>query len=636
MSNRRWGAAAIAVALIVVWTACGKTDTDVQNPPPPPSTLVSIAFQPAPVASVNLIATAQFTAVVSNDPSNEGVDWALLCPAGGSCGTLSPLHTASGVAATYIPPRTITGNQQMVTIEAFATADQTKNLVASLAVTGFAGSLKGTYVFQTKGQDVNGVFQLAGVVALDGNGNVTKGEQTHSDALLSVTDSITGGAYTIGPDGRGTLTLNTADQNIGQLGIENLSLVFLSSSQALIATLDNPNLQGSNETSSGTLELQIGKPAPKGGYAFVANGVDLSFGPLGMGGVINVDSPKTISGAGSVADEDDIGTVTPSAPLSGTVTNPDSFGSVQFNLTTGFARSLQLIGYIVDATHIKLIESDINGLGAGFASTGGVAIAQGSSTGKFTSNSSFAGGYVFYIVGQSPSEYPVSLTSVGQFTADTNGNLKNGYDDEILGGPSIIPISDTFTGTYVLDAIGTGRVDSTVTFTVNGPGPELIFYLAGNGNPPLVLDADDNGSSLGFASVGAGLVYPKGTGQFAFSGKYGLSFTQGSSTTENDATGQTTVNGASNILSGIIDTNLSLSANPDQPLTGTFVPPANVDRFSGTLTNTFFISNAQTMGVEFYPVDSNQVLFVETDSAFSGETTLGSFVARTPICPTCQ
>src|SRR5271167_1322532 len=235
--NRRWIFALPVAGVLAVLTGCSGTTTNVQNPPPPPSSTVSIAFQPAPPASVSLAAMTPVTAVVTDDSSNAAADWALLCQRNANCGTLFPLPTASGAPATYSPPPSISGNSQTFTIEAFATADHNKNIVAPIAVTGFAGNLKGPYVFETQGADANGPFQLAGVIVLDGNGGITSGEQTHSDPLLTVSDPVTGGSYSIGPDGRGTLTINTADLNIGQQGIENLSLVFLSSSEALIATL---------------------------------------------------------------------------------------------------------------------------------------------------------------------------------------------------------------------------------------------------------------------------------------------------------------------------------------------------------------------------------------------------------------
>jgi hypothetical protein len=630
VSIRMWWRRLCPVAMIAILSGCGPSNKNVQNPAAPPSTSVSIAFQPAPAQTMSLSGTATLTAVVSNDPSNEGVDWALLCQSNSNCGTLLPLHTASGVAAIYTPPPVISGNSQTFTIEAFATADHTKNVVAALTVTGFASNLKGTYVFGTKGIDANGPFQLAGVVVLDGNGGVKSGEQTHSDSLLARSDAITGGSYFIGVDGRGTLTLNTADQKIGQLGVENLSLVSLSSSQALIATLDNPNLQPSFETSSGSLDLQTATAAPSGGYAFAVNGTDTGSQAMAIGGVLKIDSSAIVE-AGSVADQDDAGTFVPSASVSGTVTTPDSLGSVKFNLSAAFSPNpIQFTGYIVDAQHMKLIETDINGSGAGVGSTSGLAIGQGGATGTFTSNQAFAGNYVFAILGQDLSELPTTLAFVGQFSADSNGNLTSGYADEVLSGLGIA-VSGSLTGTYTLDPTGTGRVDSQLT--LNGVGPELIFYLTGNGNPPLVLDAETR-----YGSLGAGAANPQSAGPFSFNGRYGFRFTQGIGPLENDATGQFTASGTAGTFSGAVDTNYDFSALPNTPISGTFASVAGTDRYTGGLTNSFFPSpgnTPNTLAMDFYLVDSGHGYFIETDSLASGELTLGYFVTRNPACPNC-
>jgi hypothetical protein len=144
---RKWIPIFASAVMISVLAGCGKSTTNVQNPPAPATTAVSIAFHPAPAGSINLNSTTAITAVVSNDSSNAGVDWALLCQSNVNCGTLSPLHTQSGAAATYTPPPIISGNSQTFTIEAFATADHTKNVVTAITITGFAGNLKGTYLF---------------------------------------------------------------------------------------------------------------------------------------------------------------------------------------------------------------------------------------------------------------------------------------------------------------------------------------------------------------------------------------------------------------------------------------------------------------------------------------------------------
>jgi hypothetical protein len=613
-------------------TGCGGSATNVQNPPPPASSNVSIAFQPAPVQAISLNAATTLTAVVNDDSSNAGVDWSLLCQSGSNCGTLSPLHTVSGAAASYTPPPTISGNSQTFTIEAFATADHNTNIVTSITVTGFAGNLKGTYVFETQGSNANGPFQLAGAIILDGDGRITSGEQTHSDYLLTVSDAITGGSYYIGPDGRGTLTINTADPNIGQQGVENLSLVMLSSSQALIATIDDPNLPLSFETSSGTLDLQTGRTAPDAGYAFAVRGTDISLQPMVMGGVFRVDSPNTISGTGSVADQNLGGLLTSGATLSGTLTTPDSFGSLKLNLAASFAPTpIQFTGYIVDGQHIKLIESDNDGTGTGIGSTAGVAIGQGANTGTFTTNQSFSGTYVFEILGQDFSGLPTSLASAGQFTADTSGNL-TGYNDEELNG-FVFEISDSFSGTYVVDPAGTGRVDSIVNFNANGLGPELIFYLTGSGSPPLVLDSDVN-----IGSLGVGMAYSQAAAPLSFDGSFGLSFTQSTSGLENDGTGQIVVDGSVSTLSGVVDTNLSFSPQPNTTLTGSYGAIDSSGRSVGTLTNTFFPtpgSEPSTLAVAFYLIDSSHGFFIETDSSISGELSFGTFASRTPVCPTC-
>ena len=60
------------------------------------------------------------------------------------------------------------------------------------------------------------------------------------------------------------------------------------------------------------------------------------------------------------------------------------------NLTLNSTTYITLIGFIVDATHLRLIENDTT-----FGTTAGDAIAQGNSTGTFTSDSAFDGTFVY-------------------------------------------------------------------------------------------------------------------------------------------------------------------------------------------------------------------------------------------------
>jgi|HubBroStandDraft_6_1064221.scaffolds.fasta_scaffold00330_7 hypothetical protein len=635
-------------AMILVLAGCGGSTANVQNPAAPPDSKISIAFQPAPPGAILINATTALTAVVSNDPSNAGVDWSLTCSNPGNCGSLTALHTGSGQATTYTPPLTFSGNSQAINIVAFATADNTQNILAPITVTAFASNLKGNYVLQAQGIDTSfGPYQFAGVIVLNGNGAITSGEQTvnffdqnpNVNAEVTRADPITSGSYFLGPDGRGTITVNTNDQDVGLNGVETFSFVYLSTSQALIAETDF------TESATGTMDLQTSIAAPSGGYAFVVSGTDIaSQSPTAFGGIFNIDSPKNISGNGSLADQNLGGTVTPEATLSGTLSTPDSFGAVTMNLTAGFAAApIQFTAYIVDATHMKLIESD-NTSGTGSGSTGGVAIGQGTATGTFGNLTAFSGTYVFGMVGVDLTGFtPSTLTSAGLFTADGAGNLVNGFTDTFLQqsgaqGTAGAQISGAFTGAYALDNEGIGRVRLLFDHLAPAPNPvvlpRLFFYLTGNGNPPLVLDGSD--VSFDYPSLGAGIAYPQSAAPLSFGGKYGLSFTQQNGS-ENDGTAQINANSSAGTLSGVADTNSTFNPTFDNPISGTFAPSASNGRFAGTLTGQTF--DYSPFAVEYYIIDPSHGFFVETDlvnsSSPSGVVSFGYYAARTPVCSGC-
>lgn len=653
-------------AVLIAGTGCsnGGSTFNIQNPSSPAQQQqVAIAFQSAPPPAVRVSGTATITAVVSNDPTNAGVDWSLPCPVSTNCGALSSVHTDSGQTVTYTAPSSLSANSLVANIVAFATADHSKNVAAAISVTAFTGFLQsGAYVIETSGSDSFGFpYQRAGVIMLNGNGGVTGGEQTvnffDQNAFLptSLTDPVTGGSYTIGADGRGTLTINTNHPNIGQNGIETFSSVLLSSSHVLVTA-------SSGESSVGTLDLQnpevITSPPAKG-YAFVANGIDTNTLPLGIGGVFNIDSSQAISGTGSTFDyvspaNTGLPGAISSSTVHGTVSTLDPFGAFQVSLVThvSFTPTVQFTCYPVDATHIKLIESD-----GSAAITIGQAIAQGSATGSFTTRSTFTGNYVFGIFGRDLGGGAASLAAAGLFSTTGTGTLTNGFIDE---SQSSIPlqISDSFQATYAVGPAGTGRFhipvstvttfpDFTFTDPNNGTGPAWIFYLSGNGGPALMLDADVepsfvSGSFLG-GGVGTGIAYPVTTGA-SFSGPYGTIFTQSLVGSEQDVVGEMGANGGA--LSGVLDIDNAFGAvvTDDTSLSGNYQNSAVSNRLTGTLTDAFFpnIQLTNSLSMAFYPIDSTQGFFVENDvgdnagTQLSGDLTFGYYTTRTPVCQGCQ
>ena len=331
------------------------------------SAAISIALNPKPSTTTVMVGNStgiQLTAVVSDDSSNSGVDWAITCPAytasgasgfqpagGGGpypCGTLNiapTMHTASGKSVTYVPPSYLPSGDTTVTIVAYATADHTQNVPTPVAVNSYTNVLKGTYVLQVQGTDngfgPNGFynpFQATGAFEFDGKGNITSGEETYntvglfSGSYLVQGKTGTPSTYFIGADGRGTMTLNVQQTSNGATLTQNLSFVVLSSAKALVADLGDAagsGLSDVGQSGTGTLELQDSTAAtmmPTGGYAFVTQGTDsggnqdvdsysgyIQYGnsvpfpspfPTAIGGVINIDTTGSISSTASLADQE--------------------------------------------------------------------------------------------------------------------------------------------------------------------------------------------------------------------------------------------------------------------------------------------------------------------------------------------
>jgi hypothetical protein len=679
VAMKRWILFLLATPVIATLAACGGGSTfNVQNPPPPPPSNPSIAFQGTPPQGILINQTLSLSAVVSNDPTNAGVDWLLTCSNVGNCGTLTPLHTASGSNVTYAPPPSLAGNSQPVSIVAYATANQAINQTASIDITAFGNVLNGTYVFQAQGSDsTSAPFQIAGTLTLDGStdscgGYITSGQQTLSSVSIgSVASTISGATgspcvpgpsyYFVGGDGRGSLTLSLMDPaSPGSAITETFGLVVLSSSKALISQIDSTSSAGSF-TGTGTLELQDPTAAstlPSGPYAFEVNGTDPTPNPFAYGGILNFDSSGNFLSTNSLMDGTNATPlggfdILPCSPPNGPSGNVAWFSSaspssvVTLNVstnqvgTTCFSSFLTFTGYIVDATHLQLIETD------GSFFTAGPAIGQTNPA----SVGSFAGPYVFSVLGVTDvnaAVVPSSFASQGVICPDGNGGLdacldangspSGGYTDSLFltsnaplpGGvnslcsappcPAQLSAEIETVGTYKIDSHSLGRITvnnlklSPQLNPVHPLDPNLNFYLTGNGTPALVLLT--GGPSANFPALGAGVAYPQASGAEGFSfgnGElYGVTFTQQPGT-EVDGSGQMTATLTqgtnTGTLSGLFDTDGPTFANP---LAGSFACPTG----AGTCPDTFgrFSNSAfDGTGVTYYLVDDNHGFLVQTD-----------------------
>jgi hypothetical protein len=664
---RQLGLIASSVAAIAALVGCGGSTFDVQNPGGPPPTNVSIAFAGTPPTGISLGSTASLTANVSNDSTNAGVDWAVTCAnqSAFGCGLLSAQHTASGQAVTFTPPSAFSGNSDSVNIVAYATASHSANVLAPITITAFGNVLQGNYVFQVKGSDSTFSseypYQLAGDVYLDGNGNIAApagataaGQQTLNTFdvnanLDSTTTQVTGGSYFIGTDGRGLLTVNTTDQS-GDTIEEDFSIVIISSSEVFIAQLGGTlsNSQGATplaQSGTGTLELQ--DPAaidtlPSAGYAFAASGTDLSSTPIAYGGIVNIDSPRGISGNGTLTDQGYNGSFTSCSSSNGfagsTVLAAATPGVVTFNLVTtcsGFSPT-QITGYVVDATHIQLIETD------GSFFTAGLAIGQASATGTFTS---FSGDFIFDVLGIDLSSYlPSSLNSVDVISADNSGNL-SGYTDTSFfsntdGNAALI--GSQFTGLYQLDNKGIGRVHlRLVPAPVPFFDPSLVLYLtapAGTPGAPALVLYSAAANQL-YPALGVGVAYPQAQPaqslSFGNGEQYGFVLTQENGS-ENDGSGQFAAASSQGggTLSGVVDASSNGFAVAPLSLAGAFACPQGAascpDPFGRFSASSLTIDGALSP-VDYFLIDQDHGFFIETDAPDSFQVSLGYFAERCDV-----
>jgi hypothetical protein len=265
-----------------------------------------------------------------------------------------------------------------------------------------------------------------------------------------------------------------------------------------------------------------------------------------------------------------------------------------------------LIGYVIDDTHVKLVEQD------SFGVTGGTAFGQGASAGTFTT-ASFPSAAVFGTEGLSTSLF-VPTVYAGLFGA-TSGAITGVADENVSGGTPIV--DGAFTGNYAVDSSGTGRVTTSNMTFASGAGPTWVLYLTADSQiPALILQID----SAPVETAGA-LYTQTGGGSYtagSFNLNYAMNFTAFPTGQEDDGEGQVISNGT-NGLTGTMDTNYNFATQmTGESLMGTYAANAN-GRFTGTLLEGNVFTGPAT--VSYYLIDnlgasgsSSRVVFIETDS----------------------
>ena len=467
-----------------------------------------------------------------------------------------------------------------------------------------ASSLNGTYAFEMSGQDSGGFFARIGSFAANGSGTVTGGvEDISSGTVGTAILPFSAGAYTIGSNGKGTLTLTDQTGTIG------FSIVMTSTTAGLITQTDGV------ATASGNFTLQtpgtFSVTNINTNYAFDFSGVDANGVPESFVGQLTSTGGGT---GGGVLDQND------GAVASGAL----SFNNASFTMDTTygstFGRGIASIAglnyafYIVDGTRIRFLQIGYPAL------TLGDAVSQ---TGTIpTTTAALSGSFAFVLGGTSISGADVrggrlSLSggTISNLMMDDNNSSGSGSGNS---NPVQIPEGTLLAATYAIDTtigvVGSGR--GTLTFTDSKAGTfSFIFYLI---SPTQAVLQDNSAGIVSDGSMMGQTGNPFTTAGEAGNWAFNLSGQSVNGSTgaagEEDFLGQYTLSSTDAISGGVDFTELSdSSVVTDVAITGSLGVQGD-----GTGRNTYQIvlstSPSTTLNYSAYIIDTNTMLLIGTDT----------------------
>jgi hypothetical protein len=450
-----------------------------------------------------------------------------------------------------------------------------------------ASSLSGTYVFSASGTDYSvsppAFFAATGTIVANGSGSLTGGSFDFVDPALapsvSTGNTVSGGTYLVGSDGRGTATLP------GNLVVD---FVLTSKSHGLIIRFDGGG------TGSGTLDLQTGTTVPAGSYAFSLAGVDSSLiNPLNSVGAFTVDGTGTITTG--VQDFNDHYTISSETgltnlPLTGSVVAGANGATLT---TTSVFGSLTFDVFPIDSTHLRFVEID------------GVNFLTGDA---FTQQTTMptAGQMVFTMAGFDVSGF--FMAAGGYLTSDGSSLITAGLED--INDDGGLGQSTSVSGNFA--ATGGGRFTLTLNGIFNGTSSAGSYtfaaYPSSIGIQLLEIDGLGITSGAAYAQSATSLSTPQG---------YALNLTGVDTSTGAEVDEIAEFTAQNGTLTGIADINDGGSP----PIPRQSLGSGSTYALDTPATGRGVISTAQ-FNLFFYVVDSSNVIFIETDT---NPVALGTF-----------
>lgn len=471
--------------------------------------------------------------------------------------------------------------------------------------------------------DVAGSIQTTGSPS-SATGSITGGEMDLNTGEFgtALAVQVTGGSFQVGAlDGRTSMLLTLSSTNNTVATSLTLQATLATNQHALLIDFD------SSDTGSGTLDAQnITSFATglNGRFAYSYFGLDTNLNPVTVAGtflasnnsipVNNPNSPVNAQDLTYVPLTNNVFTVvTNDITVSGLYSTPDSFGRGTITMNSTPLSTLNFAYYMIDQTHLKLIEIDPGQTyilyGEAYSSplattplTGGIALTFGGAA----NNAPYAGGAVFSITG-------ATLGNGGAL--DINNSGGNGAQSN----------STIVSGNYA-NVLSQGNVPARYTLSLTtSKGTTLFaaytFVTAANTGAELV-EIDTNNNVDG----ASGIAYQRGgvstvQGSFALN-LSGVGSSKSQAAFEQDITGQLGLVNNSTALTGTLDVN-----------NGGPVPGLVVN--SNSMLNTVAANgrgtaqvNSSSNGVTanfslvYYQVDSNTELLLDIDNSRVANGTL--------------
>lgn len=464
-------------------------------------------------------------------------------------------------------------------------------------------SLNGLYAFTLTSETSHPRFE-AGSITADGAGNFTGMEDINASAGVQKAVALSG-TYTVSPDGRGTLTLNTAgssartfhfvlSSNSTSPADNDAQLIQFDKAGTAVGQLQKQDTSAFNNTSLANRT-----------YVFRVGGLDATQNPISRIGEFTLDSAGTTLTSGQ-QDENDNNTINQGAgTASSVVIASGSVGAV--DLATGRATLTWTVGsqaadfavYLVSANKMEIISLDAAPMLLGEAERQANPLP----------SSTAAGGYTLMTeIGGMRGQYWI----MGEVSLDSSGNITNLAQHQD-GGLTL----GAFGGSFTMAASGRGALNE---FTTQGLRSFTTYMVSGT---RMYLQQTNNAH----AAAGVAELQQPGTDGFGAATLNNTFVLVAADTSDANLAivGPVVADGAGH-LSGMLDVSQPQPGNPSQITTSTlafgatYAAPGSIGLTTGTVNTQgtgvqsfvlYLVSSGKARFLGISPIDVNGTLLLQ-------------------------